>query len=75
MTVVVAATRDGNQLRLKSGVYSADLSTYGTEIEQFSHVIAHGAAGSSPAWWEVKTKAGLIYEYGNTADSRIETRL
>ena len=64
---------DGNRLRLTGGTYGTAGSTYQTEIETFSRVLAQGAVGSGPASWEVRGKDGLIYEYGNTADSRIET--
>ncbi|HZF27213.1 MAG TPA: FG-GAP-like repeat-containing protein, partial [Steroidobacteraceae bacterium] len=64
---------DGNRLRLTGGTYGTAGSTYQTEIETFSKVTAQSAAGNGPAWWEVKRKDGLIYEYGNTTNSRIET--
>jgi RHS repeat-associated protein len=66
---------DGNRLRLTGGTYGAANSTYQTEIEAFSKVIAKGTAGTGPQWFEVWGKNGLIYEYGNTADSRIESNL
>lgn len=64
---------DGQRLVGVSGVYGADGSEYRTEIESFSKIIAHGTAGGAtggPAWWEVRTKAGQIIEYGNTSDSK-----
>ncbi|HKE43365.1 MAG TPA: FG-GAP-like repeat-containing protein, partial [Steroidobacteraceae bacterium] len=64
---------DGNRLRLTGGTYGTAGSTYQTEVEVFSRVTAQSSAGNGPAWWEVRGKDGLIYEYGNTADSRIET--
>jgi hypothetical protein len=64
---------DGNRLRLTGGTYGVAASTYQTEIEMFSRVLAQGAAGNGPASWEVRSKDGLIYEYGNSADSRIES--
>jgi RHS repeat-associated protein len=64
---------DGNRLRLTGGTYGTSGSTYQSEVETFSRITAQGAAGSGPAWWEVRGKDGLIYEYGNTTDSRIET--
>lgn len=62
---------NGNRLRLTSGTYGANGSTYRTEIETFSNVIAHDAAGSGPSWFEVKGKDGLTYEYGNSVSSAI----
>ena len=64
---------DGNRLRLTGGTYGVAGSTYQTEIETFSRVLAQGTAGNGPAYWEVRGKDGLIYEYGNSADSRIES--
>lgn len=63
---------DGNRLRLTGGTYGAAGSTYQTELETFSKVTANGTSGTGPQWFEVRGKNGLIYEYGNTADSRIE---
>jgi hypothetical protein len=63
---------DGNKLRLTSGTYGAANSTYETELQTFASVKANGTTGAGPQWFEVKHKNGLIYEYGNTADSRIE---
>jgi YD repeat-containing protein len=64
---------DGNRLRLTSGAYGNSGSTYQTEIETFSRVTSFGAAGNGPQSFTVERKDGLIYEYGNTADSRIES--
>lgn len=66
---------DGQRLELvtTNGVGYGDAdSAYRTEIDSFSRVVAHGQAGNGPAWFKVWTKAGLIYEYGNTADSSFE---
>ncbi len=64
---------DGNRLRLTGGTYGTASSTYQTEIETFTRVTALGTAGNGPASWEARGKDGLIYEYGNSVDSRIET--
>lgn len=63
---------DGKRLRVTSGTatYGQPNSTYLAEITDFSLVKAIGTAGNGPAWFEVKLKNGLIYEYGNSADSR-----
>ncbi|MBZ0125170.1 MAG: FG-GAP-like repeat-containing protein, partial [Rhodocyclaceae bacterium] len=52
--------------------YGADGTTYRTEIERFARITSRGTQGSGPAWFQVETRDGLIYEYGNTEDSRIE---
>lgn len=64
---------DGQRLRLASGTYGAAGSTYQREIHDFERVTAVGAATGGPASWLVHQRDGLIYEYGNTADSYIET--
>jgi len=63
---------DGNKLRLTGGAYGAAGSTYQTELETFAKVTAVGTAGNGPASFTVESKDGLVYEYGNSADSRIE---
>ena len=56
---------------INGGTYGAAGSEYRTEIETFSKIIAHGSAGTGPAWFEVHTKSGIVMEFGNTADSQI----
>ncbi len=66
---------DGQRLELISPdpvAYGDADSEYRTEIDSFSRVIAYGQSGNGPAWFKVWTKSGLIYEYGNTADSSFE---
>jgi hypothetical protein len=65
---------DGQRLIATSGTYGADQTEYRTERESFSKVVSYGTAGSGPSWFKVWTKAGLIMEFGNTADSRIEAQ-
>jgi RHS repeat-associated protein len=62
---------NGNKLRLESGTAGMDGAIYRTEMESYSRISAHGAAGGGPAWFRVRTKDGLTYEYGNSVDSRI----
>ncbi len=63
---------DGQRLRLNTGNYGATGATYRTEIESFSRITVMGTTGTGPTWFKVESKDGLIHEYGNTADSRIE---
>ena len=66
---------DGQRLLLAStnaALYGTDGSEYRTEIESFQRVVLHGEMNSSNAWFEVRTKSGLIYEYGKTTDSFVE---
>jgi hypothetical protein len=60
---------EGQRLVLVSGTYGADGAEYRTEIESYSKVISHGAAGNGPSWFEVHTKSGQVMEFGRTADS------
>ncbi len=59
------------QTNSSSYSYGTAGSEYGTEIEEFSKIRAKGGAGAGPDWFEVRTKSGLICEYGNTSDSKI----
>lgn len=63
----------GSQLRLISGTYGASGSKYRTELDTVARFTANGTAGNGPAWFRVEDKNGLIYEYGNSTDSRIES--
>jgi uncharacterized protein (DUF3820 family) len=66
---------DGQRLiALDGGTYGADGTEYRTERESFSKVVSYGQAGSGPSHFKVWTKAGLVMEFGNTADSRIEAQ-
>lgn len=73
LTAADAFCIDGNRMRLTSGVYGASGSTYQTELETFARITANGSAGNGPAHFVMEAKNGLIYEYGNSADSRIES--
>ena len=66
---------DGQKLRLTSGTYGYAGSRYQTEVETFARVTAIGTAGNGPASFRVERRDGLIYEYGATADSRVEATL
>lgn len=67
---------DGNRLMaVEGGSYGGIATKYKTEIEDFSLIITHKDEGSTspgPDWFEVRTKSGLIMQYGKTTDSRIE---
>jgi len=65
---------EGQRLVVTSGSYGADGAHYRTEIDGFSQVISHGAAGVGPAWFEVHTKSGQVMEFGHTADSQIRSQ-
>jgi YD repeat-containing protein len=61
---------DGSRLRVTSGTYGAANSVYQTMVANFSRITAYGAAGNGPSYFYVEGKDGLIYEYGNTTDSK-----
>jgi len=66
---------DGQRLiAIDGGTYGADQTEYRTERESFSKVVSYGSAGSGPSYFKVWTKAGLVMEFGNTADSKIEAQ-
>ncbi len=65
---------DGQRLVLFAGTYGANVAEYRTEGESFSRIISYGVSGSpvsGPLYFKVRIKAGLIMEYGNSADSQI----
>lgn len=61
---------DGNRLVLNSGTHGANGATYKTEMENFSLITSNGNAGFAPSWFKVQTQSGIIYEYGNSTDSK-----
>lgn len=62
---------NGNRLRLVSDSQGAAESVYRTELETYARITAKGSGTQGPLWFQVETKDGLIYEYGNTISSRI----
>lgn len=65
---------DGQRLFELSGANGANNTTYGTEVESFSQITSFGTAGTGPSYFVFENKEGLIMEYGNTADSKIEAQ-
>jgi hypothetical protein len=63
---------DGRRLRGVSGTYGTTDSIYFTQLESFLRTRALADTTASNSAFEVRTKEGLIYQYGNTTDSRIE---
>lgn len=67
---------NGNKPRLTSapGTYGQAGATYRTELETSRESPPiYGATGNGPTHFIVEAKDGLIYEYGMTNDSRIES--
>jgi RHS repeat-associated protein len=61
---------DGNRLEVTTGNYGVDASIYATRMETFSQITSYGNISGCPQWFKVEAKNGMIYEYGNTPDSR-----
>jgi len=63
---------DGQRLIAISNADGGHLTEYRTEVETFSKIVSYSSRGSGPEYFKVWTKAGLILEFGNTTDSRID---
>lgn len=61
---------DGERLITKTGTYGSDLATYGKEAEDFSTATSYGNFGGGPQYFKLETKDGVVFEFGNTVDSR-----
>lgn len=55
---------DGQRLINTQGSYGYNGTEYRTEINNYSKIISKSNYYGGPRWFEVKTKNGLIYEYG-----------
>ncbi|HSD70373.1 MAG TPA: FG-GAP-like repeat-containing protein, partial [Woeseiaceae bacterium] len=64
---------DGNQLRLTSGTQGTAGSKYRSEVDDITRYTAYGTAGNGPQYFIAEAKSGLIYYYGNSTNSRIES--
>jgi len=61
---------DGQRLMAISGTYGANLTEYRTELDSFLKIVSYGTAGTGPAYFTVKTKAGETMEFGGNATSQ-----
>ncbi|MDR0864354.1 MAG: FG-GAP-like repeat-containing protein, partial [Candidatus Symbiothrix sp.] len=63
---------DGQRLILSSGTPGTDGAIYYPESDPFTKVVVHGTYNTSTAntWFEVLTKDGMKYYYGNTTGAR-----
>lgn len=66
---------DGERLWAVNGTYGANGTEYRTEQINFSKVISYGNYLGCPTDFKVWTKSGLIYEYGNTNGSPLNSRI
>jgi hypothetical protein len=63
---------DGQPLILVSGSYGRENAEYRTEIHGYEKITSHESWGNGPLYFEVRHPNGLLYRYGNDADSLIE---
>ncbi|HSG89737.1 MAG TPA: FG-GAP-like repeat-containing protein, partial [Pseudomonadales bacterium] len=64
---------DGARLVVVNGrEYGSSGAEYRTELETFARIRSYGTAGSGPQYFVVEAADGRIYEYGTTADSRVD---
>jgi RHS repeat-associated protein len=63
---------DGQRLIYSSGTTGQEGAVYYPESDPFTKVIVHGIYNISTAntWFEILTKEGMKYYYGNTSDAR-----
>ncbi|GAB3947531.1 hypothetical protein GCM10028805_19940 [Spirosoma harenae] len=60
--------------QLADGKYGLPKTSYYTEKNSFSKIIINDTLNNSPTCFTVYTNSGMIMEYGNTPDSRIEAQ-
>ncbi len=63
---------DGKRLMLCSGTYGGNGAIYKTEIDEMCKIVSNSTGYNGPSKFVVYKKDGTIWEYGGTADSRIE---
>lgn len=67
---------DGERMMKVAGVDGGNGAEYRVERDRISQIQSYGSAGAAPqfgpAYFIVKTRDGLIMEFGNSSDSRIE---
>ena len=64
---------DGQRLVVANGVaYGAAGAEYRTEIESFARIRSFTGPGSGPQFFVLEALDGRVFEYGATADSRID---
>lgn len=65
---------DGQRLFPLNGNNGGNNIIYGTEVESFTEIKSYTGVNEGPSFFIVKTKDGVIMEYGNTNDSKIEAQ-
>lgn len=62
---------DGQRLVAVSGANGGVGTEYRTKIDGFSQIVSYGGTSGDPSYWQIRTKAGLLLEYGRGSTSRI----
>ena len=66
---------DGHRLMMVKGTaYGGNNSEYKTEIDNMDKIVSYTSNDKSPEYFVVWKSDGTIWEYGATADSRVETK-
>lgn len=63
---------NGQRLMAVTGAYGATGTEYRTEMESFTKIVSYGGTAGDPAYFRAWSKDGMVTEFGNSADSRIE---
>ena len=65
---------DGERLMAINGVYGAHGTEYRKERDDLTRVISYGSGANGPEYFKTWNREGVLYEFGRSEDSRIETR-
>ena len=65
---------DGHRLIVCSGEYGANGSEYKTELDEMSRIVAYSKGGDGPSYFIVNKADGTTWEYGNSEDTRLQTK-
>ncbi|MDO6580635.1 RHS repeat-associated core domain-containing protein [Photobacterium sp. 2_MG-2023] len=63
---------DGERLVAVNGKPGGDQTEYRTHINDYRKIVSIGKQGSGPQYFKVWTKSGQVFDYGVSADSRVE---
>jgi len=65
---------DGERLMAISGAYGQSGTEYRKERDDFTRLVSYGGSGNDPSFFRGWNRDGILFEFGGTSDSRIETR-
>ncbi|HKJ16035.1 MAG TPA: SpvB/TcaC N-terminal domain-containing protein, partial [Xanthomonadales bacterium] len=66
---------DGERLMAINGAYGANGTEYRKERDDHTRVISYGIGSAGPSYFKAWNRDGVLYEFGRSDDSRIETRV